>query len=122
MDVKPLGHCGSRPTKTVGDQPFERPVILRHRQARIIRARPRAPEGLRRTGCQQAAQVHRFTVHGRTTAAGAVVKGERNIPWELCRHQLIVERVRFGGVGEAGIPAPVVVGEGVVEDSGAYLQ
>jgi hypothetical protein len=28
----------------------------------------RAPEGLRRTGCQQAAQVHRFTAHGRTTA------------------------------------------------------
>jgi acyl CoA:acetate/3-ketoacid CoA transferase alpha subunit len=53
---------------------------------------------------------------------GECVGGERNIPWELCRHQLIVERVRFGGVGEAGVPAPVVVGEGVVEDSGAYLQ
>jgi hypothetical protein len=35
--------------------------------------------------------------------------GERNIPWELCRHQLIVQRVRFLGVGEAGILAPVVV-------------
>ena len=34
----------------------------------------RAPEGLRRTRRQQAAQVHRFTVHGRATAAGAVVK------------------------------------------------
>jgi hypothetical protein len=35
-----------RPTKTVGDQLFERPVILRHRQVRIIRARgprPRRP-------------------------------------------------------------------------------
>jgi hypothetical protein len=45
-------------------------------------------------------------------------QGERNISWELCRHQLIVQRVRFRGVGEAGIPAPVVVGEGVVEESG----
>jgi hypothetical protein len=26
------------------------------------------------------------------------------------------------GVGEVGVPAPVVVGEGVVEDSGAYLE
>ena len=30
--------------------------------------------------------------------------------------------VKISRVGEAGIPAPVVVGEGVVEDSGAYLQ
>ena len=27
-----------------------------------------------------------------------------------------------GGVGEVGVPAPVVVGEGVVEDAGADLQ
>jgi hypothetical protein len=60
-----------RPTKTVGGQLFERPVIRRRHQMRIIRARTNAPEGLRRTGRQQAAQVHRFTVHGRTTTAGS---------------------------------------------------
>jgi hypothetical protein len=26
------------------------------------------------------------------------------------------------GVGEVGVPAPVIVGEGVVEDPGAYLE
>jgi transcriptional regulator with XRE-family HTH domain len=33
-----------RPTKTVGDQLFERPVILRHRQVRIIRAQTAPPK------------------------------------------------------------------------------
>jgi hypothetical protein len=31
--------------------------------------------------------------------------GERNITWELCRHQLMVQRVRFRGVGKARVRA-----------------
>jgi hypothetical protein len=57
-------------TKTVGDQLFERPVILRHRQVRIIRART-AP---RRTAAETDARPPRYTVSpctGGTTAAGS---------------------------------------------------
>jgi hypothetical protein len=53
---------GSRPSKTVGDQLFGRRVVLRRRQVRIIRAQT-APRRTAAVG-YQAAQVHRFTVHG----------------------------------------------------------
>ena len=46
-----------RPTRTVGDQLFERPVILRSRQVRIIRART-AP---RRTAAETDATPPRYT-------------------------------------------------------------
>jgi hypothetical protein len=39
-----LARSARRPTKTVGDQLFERPVIRRHRQVRIIRARTAPPK------------------------------------------------------------------------------
>jgi hypothetical protein len=35
------------------------------------------------------------------------------------RERLCGQRLVIGGVGEVGVPASVVVGEGVVEDSGA---
>jgi hypothetical protein len=38
------------------------------------------------------------------------------------RGRLCGQRLVIGGVGEFGVPAPVVVGEGVVEGSGADLQ
>jgi hypothetical protein len=48
---------------------------------------------------------------------------ERGKPWELRGQQLIAQYVRLRGrVGESGIPAVEVVGELVVEDSGADLK
>jgi hypothetical protein len=38
------------------------------------------------------------------------------------RGRLCGQRLVIGGVGESGVPASVVVGEGVVEDSGADLE
>jgi hypothetical protein len=38
-----------------------------------------------------------------------------------CRHQLIVQRVRFRVWVKLGYQRLVVVGEGVVEEAGAYL-
>jgi hypothetical protein len=52
---------------------------------------------------------------GRGTVGSAVKESGKN-PGRL-RGQLLV----IGGVGGVGVPVPVVLGEGVVEDSGADL-
>ena len=41
----------------------------------------------------------------------------RTYPARLCGQRLVI-----GGVGESWVPASVVLGEGVVEDAGAYLE
>lgn len=38
------------------------------------------------------------------------------------RGRLCGQRLVIGDVGESGVPSPVVLGEGVVEDSGADLE
>ncbi|MGB6162493.1 MAG: site-specific integrase [Pseudonocardiaceae bacterium] len=69
-----LGHYGDETDQNRGRSTVRAPGDLPAPLGADHPCTERAPEGLRRTGCHQAAQVHRFTVHGRTTAAGAVVK------------------------------------------------
>jgi Plasmid pRiA4b ORF-3-like protein len=85
--------------------------------------------------------LHRFVIHGREYGISYVggpgfrddarqVRlgelglrlGERFTESGKNRGRLCGQRLVIGGVGEVGVPASVVVGEGVVEDAGADLE